>query len=63
MEKRNWRKGLTPAERAEMRKLEKEIAVLVKTGKISERMAWLKYTRKVLQNRVTVRVRRKLELS
>jgi hypothetical protein len=64
MEKRDWRKGLTPTERAEMRKLEKEISVLVKTGKSelnSERMTWLKYKRKVLQNRVTVRVRRELE--
>jgi hypothetical protein len=67
-DRRNWKKTLSPQERTELKELERKIklqeALAAERQSIreQERLIVLKYHRKMLQNRVSVRTRRLEEM-
>ena len=68
-DRRNWKKTLSPLERTELKELERkiklqeELAAERRSIREREKLIVLKYHRKMLQNRVSVRTRRLEEMS
>ena len=56
-----WRDALSPAERSELRELDRQIKIAADptTKREKKDLVFLKHQRKIIQNRVTVRARRK----
>lgn len=61
IERRNWEAALNPQERRELRELERKIRDQVE-GRKGMRLVYLKHKRQLIQNRVTTRARRSLEM-
>lgn len=69
MERRNWRDALNRQERSELRELDRQIKLQEQIAETRSRsiheqrvLIYLKHKRQMIQNRVTVRARRSLEM-